>query len=448
MAHVLTKVQSVTRAPVVAPTLAADAASVPPADAGAQLDASAARLDASQLAEAFALFSRASEELSTAYAALQLQVGQLTERLTVLMGALPAAVVVVDRVGTIVQVNRAAEALIGKALAGTRWQQVAQQLQPTETPGELMLTRSPGADAGHAAADEPRRLAVSESALESGEERIILLHDITDTHRLRLTAERNERLAAMGEMVAGLAHQLRTPLAAALLYTGNLRQMDLEPAQRSKVAERALERLRYLERLIRDMLLFARGDSVGRQRFGVCELAAELVHTLEPLARARQIAFELDCQVGNAELMGDRKALGGALTNLLENAIQVSVPGGVVSCQIEHAAASDSGLGVAAVRFVVRDCGAGIAAELHERLFEPFFTTRADGTGLGLAIARGVARAHGGDITLRSTPGQGATFTLSLPLSLDNAHTSATGADLSQAEARPSAATDSTPLPP
>lgn len=397
---------------------------MPPAAAPAAGDAPAARLDASQLAEAFALFSRASEELSTAYAALQLQVGQLTERLTVLMGALPAAVVVVDRAGTIVQVNRAAEALIGKALAGTRWQQVAQRLQPTETPGELMLACTSTADgpgASPGAADEPRRLAVSESALESGEERIILLHDITDTHRMRLTAERNERLAAMGEMVAGLAHQLRTPLAAALLYTGTLRQLDLEPAQRSKVAERALERLRYLERLIRDMLLFARGDSVGRQRFAVCELATELAHTLEPLARARQVAFELDCQLGDSELMGDRKALGGALTNLLENAIQVSAPGSVVSWQIEPAAASDSGLGVAAVRFVVRDRGAGIAAELHERLFEPFFTTRADGTGLGLAIARGVARAHGGDITLRSTPGQGSTFILSLPLALDDA---------------------------
>ena len=436
MAHVLTTVQSVTRAPILGPTPPADAASVPPADAGDALAAPAARLDASQLAEAFALFSRASEELSTAYAALQLQVGQLTERLTVLMGALPADVVVVNRADTIVQVNRAAEVLMGKALAGARWQQVAQRLQPTETPGELMLTRSPGADAGHAAADAPRRLAVSESALESGEERIILLHDITDTHRMRLTAERNERLAAMGEMVAGLAHQLRTPLAAALLYTGTLRQLDLEPAQRSKVAERALERLRYLERLIRDMLLFARGDSVGRQRFAVCELAAELAHTLEPLARARQVAFELDCQLGDSELMGDRKALGGALTNLLENAIQVSAPGSVVSWQIEPAAAGDSGLGVAAVRFVVRDRGAGIAAELHERLFEPFFTTRADGTGLGLAIARGVARAHGGDITLRSTPGQGATFTLSLPLALDDA------------QAGPPDATDSTPLPP
>ncbi|WP_287366189.1 ATP-binding protein [Thauera sp.] len=374
----------------------------------------AAPLDAAQLAEAFALFSRASEELSTAYNALQAQVGQLTERLTVLMGALPAAVVVVDRAGEVVQVNRAAEALFGGALVGSAWQAAWTRLQPTETPGELTLVAEAGAEG-----DDVRRLSVSESALESGDERIVLLHDITDTHRMRLASERNERLAAMGEMVAGLAHQLRTPLAAALLYTGNLRQPELDPAQRASVADRALERLRYLERLIRDMLLFARGDSLGRQRFDVCDLAAELVHTLEPLARARQIAFAAHCGCDGTELVGDRKALGGALTNLLENAIQASEAGGHVRFDVALLPAAASGLGVAAVRFEVSDDGRGIPPELQERLFEPFFTTRAEGTGLGLAIARGVARAHGGDILLRSAPGQGSTFTLSLPLSLD-----------------------------
>ncbi|AUM00405.1 PAS domain-containing sensor histidine kinase [Rhodocyclaceae bacterium] len=358
----------------------------------------AARLDAAQLAEAFQLFSRASEELSQAYKALQGRVEQLTERLTVLMGALPAGVVVLDRTGTLVQVNRAAEELLGTGITGQSWKQVGAALQATETPGEMSVEL----------ADGPRRLSVSETALESGDERIVLLHDITETHRMRLTAERNERLAAMGEMVAGLAHQLRTPLAAALLYIGNLRQPELGPAERLKVADRAIERMRYLERLIRDMLLFARGDSLGRQYFSVCELSAELAHTLEPVARARQIEFTSCCDCGDTQLHGDRKALAGALTNLLENAIQATEPGGRVDCHVGQ-------LGQDIV-FTVRDTGRGIEPALQARLFEPFFTTRAEGTGLGLAIARGVARAHGGDITLQSWPGKGSTFVLTVPL--------------------------------
>lgn len=388
----------------------------------------AAPLDAAQLAEAFALFNRASEELSTAYNGLQAQVGQLTERLSVLMGALPAGVLVVDRGARVVQANRAAESLFGAGLAGRAWPELAAQMQATGTPGEYTLppntlasaplgTALGVADTTTLAADaDLRRVALSESGLESGDERILLVHDITDTHRMRLTAERNERLAAMGEMVAGLAHQLRTPLAAALLYTGNLRQPELDPMQRTMVADRALERLRYLERLIRDMLLFARGDSAGRQRFAVCELVAELAHTLEPLARARQVVFAVDCRCNQAEVVGDRKALGGALTNLLENGIQACEAGGRLACGVTLRDATESGIGVRAVRFCVRDSGRGIAPELQERLFEPFFTTRAEGTGLGLAIARGVARAHGGDITLRSTPGQGAEFILTVPL--------------------------------
>jgi two-component system sensor histidine kinase FlrB len=375
-----------------------------PAASGGSLPDEAPPLSAAQLAEAFALFNRASEDLSGAYNALQAQVAQLSERFAVLMGALPAGVVVLDREGRVEQVNRAAGQLLGEDLGGRDWRTVAAALAPTETPGEMTLERG-GA----------RRLAVSETALGSGEGRIILLRDITETHAMRLAAERNERLAAMGEMVAGLAHQLRTPLAAALLYTGNLRQPELGPAERVKVAERAIERLRYLERLIRDMLLFARGDNLGRQDFDVGGLVAELIHTLEPLAKARRIVFGSRCDCAGVVVHGDRKALGGALTNLLENAIQATAPGGAVNCEVVRAPCLD-GIAGEELHFIVRDSGRGISSELQERLFEPFFTTRAEGTGLGLAIARGVARGHGGDIRLESAPGAGSTFTLVLPL--------------------------------
>ena len=359
----------------------------------------APKLDAAQLAEAFAIFNRASEELSSAYNGLQVKVGQLNERLSVLMEALPAGVLVLDRNDIMVQVNRAAESWLGTGRVGQAWPEVGRLLDATETPGEFNLGDG----------DALRRVSLSETVLESGEGRIVLLHDITETYRMRRTSERNQRLAAMGEMVAGLAHQLRTPLAAALLYTGNLMQPELGPAERNKLGGRALERLRYLERLIRDMLLFARGDAIGRQTFDVCELAGELANTLEPLARARSVRFVQRCDCAGDSLHADRKALGGALTNLLENAIAASPAGGQVSFVVSNCGSE--------IVFDVRDNGPGIDPSVQERLFQPFFTTRAEGTGLGLAIARGVARAHGGDITLESAPGEGACFTLTVATS-------------------------------
>lgn len=393
--------------PVPSPAPSADDGQPP------QADAAAVRMDAAQLAEAFAMFSRASEELSSAYNALQGQVAQLTERLNVLMAALPAGVVVLDRAGEVVQLNRAARQLFGDGLEGQQWDVAAAGMQITETAGEFTLNPPAAPDASDArestagATSAARRISLSETGLESGEGRIVLVHDVTETHRMRQQAERHERLAAMGEMVAGLAHQLRTPLSAALLYTAHLRQAELAAPDRDRIAERAIERLRYLEKLIRDMLLFARGDSLGRQRFPVCELVTELAHTLEPLAKARQVVFSERCDCGDYLLNGDRKALGGALTNLLENAIQATEPGGRVG--IEAWREADS------LHFRVSDTGKGMDEELQARVFEPFYTTRAEGTGLGLAIARGVARGHGGDIQLVSSAGKGSSFTMTLP---------------------------------
>lgn len=377
----------------------ADASTPSPVAAPAQ------RLDAAQLAEAFAAFSRASGELSSAYNALEGQVSRLTERLDVLLGALPAGVVMLDREGRVVQANRAATALLGGEPAGSAWDEVFAVFEAAGTPGEFTL----------GAARDARRVSLATTALESGEGSIVLLHDITETHRMQRQAERNERLAAMGEMVAGLAHQLRTPLAAALLYVGNLRQPALGPPERAMLGDRALERLRHLERLIRDMLLFARGDMLGRERFGISGLVAELARALEPLARARGLRFTARCDCGDLALLGDRKAVGGALTNLLENAMQATAAGGTVTLSAWG--------GDESVCLRVADTGCGIEPAQQARLFEPFFTTRAEGTGLGLAIARGVARGHGGDIAVESTLGKGSVFTLDLPLAAEPAST-------------------------
>jgi two-component system sensor histidine kinase FlrB len=250
-------------------------------------------------------------------------------------------------------------------------------------------------------------VAIVESPIDSTGGRIILVHDVTAAHRLKAELARHQRLVAMGEMAASLAHQLRTPLATALLYSANLCQPELADPARIRFAGKTTVQLRRLERLIREVLLFARGERAGSDRMLVAQLLADAAQTVQPLFLEKGVNFRVDCAAADEPVVGNRKALAGALVNLLENALQACAAGGEVTL----AARTVDGQ----LRIGVRDTGQGIDPELQARVFEPFFTTRAQGTGLGLAIALGVARAHGGSIGLDSNPGRGAEFVLVLP---------------------------------
>ena len=257
----------------------------------------------------------------------------------------------------------------------------------------------------------------AELALANGE----LRRQFAAKEALRESAQRRERLAAMGEMAARLAHQLRTPLATALLYAAQLREPTLAAAKRARFAEKTVDRLRHLERLIEDMLLFVRGTGTTSEAVATAELLREAFQTMQPQALARGLLFELRDESAGCVLQADRQALVGALLSLIENALQASVAGGRIGLS---ANASETELEVC-----VSDTGSGIVPETQARLFEPFFTTRSDGTGLGLAIVRAVAEAHGGSISVRSAIGAGSEFALRLPLAGAAAMVNKTGTD-------------------
>ncbi len=377
-------------------------------------------IKARELQRAFDVFNRVSLELTQAYEGLQGRVESLTaelavangelrrqyrekealsERLSLLLDALPAGVVVLDSSARVSGANPAALLMLGAETVGGDWAALAQaQMAPTGAPDEWQI----GA----------RRVAMAESPLDSAGGRILLIHDITVAHGLKADLERNQRLAAMGEMAASLAHQLRTPLATALLYSANLARPELSEAARTRFAGKATEQLKRLERLIQDVLLFARGESIGRDAIPVTMLFADAAQTLEPLFAEKGVVFRVrpdpGARPGHPVIVGSRKALGGALVNLLENALQACESGGEVVLSALRQGRR--------LRISVRDSGPGIPPEAQARIFEPFFTTRAQGTGLGLAIALGIARAHGGTIEVSSTPGAGSEFAMLLPV--------------------------------
>lgn len=209
----------------------------------------------------------------------------------------------------------------------------------------------------------------------------------------------------MGRMAASLAHQLRTPLATAMLYTSHLNRPALDEPDRLKFAGKALTRLRALEGLVGDMLGFVRGHVLAREWVALPRLLADAEQIFAPQAQARDIALDWP-DAPPLELYSDSKALLGAIVNLLENALVFSPPNGRIRLSLMR---NDTVL-----QLSVQDDGPGVAVEVAQRIFDPFFTTRADGTGLGLAIARGVAEASAGELTLQPSL-RGACFRLQLP---------------------------------
>lgn len=363
-------------------------------------------------------FNRLSEELSSAYiglaeraAGLEAELARsrqekerqreekehLADRLAALLDSLPGGVVVYASEGYVTASNAVARDWFGADLQGRRWSELLAS-------GHLRLLD----DGRELETAEGAQLVMSQRYVPGREETIVLLTDVTEERRLQAEVEQNRRLATMGEMAARLAHQIRTPLATALLYANHLTDSELNTDQRQGFGARLLARLRDLDRLTRDMLGFVRAAPGRPREVSLSALFDEVCQTLDGALRDGR---QLRIHHSNVEgvLRGDRQALAGALCNLIENAWQV----GGAAVVVELAARESAG---ESVEIVVEDNGPGVNADLRERIFEPFFTVRSGGTGLGLPLARSVAEAHQGTLRLEHRRGGGARFVLRLPL--------------------------------
>jgi two-component system sensor histidine kinase FlrB len=361
----------------------------------------------SELQAAFLAFGSMSDQLSGAFESLSAEVARLradlkeahagkehlAARLSTLIKGLPGGVLVLDNQGEIQEFNPAALDLLGEPLRGQLFSAV-----------RARSTVNPTGLGEHTELRGGRFVNVSRRSLDNGGE-VVLLTDVTESHLMQVFLTRQQRLLTLGELAAGLAHQIRTPLAAALLYASQMTLAGRNTADMARCAEKTVESLKQLDKLVHDMLAFAHGGA-AREAVSVSALLEQVAQWLRPALRDG-IRLTIRTQAPELMVRANAPSLVSAVLNLATNALQAAAAPLDLELLARRTAHGRA-------QIVVSDNGPGVPAPIRARIFEPFFTTRARGNGIGLSIVKSVVEAHGGSVCLAESA-RGATFVIELP---------------------------------
>lgn len=329
------------------------------------------------------------------------QVHRLANRMARLLEVLPGGVVVLNGKGIVQQCNAAAIKLLGEPLHGEYWTDVIKRSFSPKTDNSQDLALTNG-----------RLVHISTSPLEDEPGQIVLLNDVTETRQLQLKVSHLQRLSAMGEVAARLAHQIRTPLSSALLYLSPLLKENTDPKLKHSFAQKLHNSIKHMESLIKDMLAYSRGDMANTAPVEINDLCQTVEQQFNAQIDANNYNLKINNAVPDAVVFGSKDALGSALNNLLTNARLACDDQGELSVFVDNVQDEQ---GVKWIEISVTDNGAGIAREDQDNVLVPFFTTRSSGTGLGLPVVQSIAKAHRGSLSFISELGQGSTFYLRLP---------------------------------
>jgi PAS domain S-box-containing protein len=348
-----------------------------------------------------------------------------------ILASLPSGIVTVDLEGRVVTLNPAAELMTGYFAGEVAGRYCTEVFAHTPELAELLMETL----ANHVAAVDvsltlrrrdgrglPVELGVSPLRGSEGKELgvIAIVRDLTRVRQLEDRLRRSDRLAAVGELAAGLAHKIKNPLTPLLTFSRRLTRKFDDADFREKfqtVVPRELERI---NGIVEGLLALARP---ARLAFKPVRLPALLERAVELYgARIETQRVEVQRQYGRdlPTIWADPEALYQALVDLVTNALDAMPNGGRLVLRAGWSHGGDALPGRARrVAVEIEDSGVGIASHDVDRIFDPFFSTKEGGTGLGLALTHRIVEDHGGSIDVRSTPGAGTTFRLLLPLMPD-----------------------------
>lgn len=246
----------------------------------------------------------------------------------------------------------------------------------------------------------PLLLAVTPIRDEAGSPggAVVVLRDMSEIKRLEAQVRRAEKLAVVGRLAAGVAHEIRNPLSSIRGFAYLLGRGHGNQTPEREYADVMVREIDRINRVVTDLLRFARPMQMEPEATGIPDLIDHVAALVSADAKANGIDICIYCETGMPEISLDPNQITQALLNLMLNAVNSVEKGGIVEIR---ASAAHEGQGV---EIQVEDNGPGIDPDLQEKIFEPFFTTRKGGTGLGLAMVRKIAENHDGGVSLQSPP--------------------------------------------
>lgn len=373
------------------------------------------------LESAFDNFNRVSEDLTSAYDQLENRVDslqkeltetknekfhqliekeKLADRLSVLLRTLPVGIVVLDDYGIIIENNEIANNLIGTKLLGESWNKVAKKHLAAGYSGNCEVSLKNG-----------NRISLKIESQQRSEGKVIIINDVTEEFSYHESVNRKERLESLGNMVASLAHQVRTPLSAAFLYVASLEKRTGKQDISFQLVENVKHCLHSLEETVNDMLSFAKGEWQLSDVVNVDQLIKYIRNDIENEFGNYLIEINESLSSDNPQVSINYIAFWGAIKNVIHNAIQASEYDTKVLIEIKSEGKE--------IIISVHDKGRGISDELKQKIFEPFFTTKAGGTGLGLAVVKSIVEAHRGAVEVKDEIPHGLCVDIRIPKHLN-----------------------------
>ncbi|MBI4887742.1 MAG: hypothetical protein HY824_11665 [Acidobacteria bacterium] len=240
--------------------------------------------------------------------------------------------------------------------------------------------------------------------------------DLTRVEQLEERERLRDRLAAVGEMAAAIAHEVKNPLAGIEVMAGLLRRRIADAPEAQQVLTDIITEAKMANRIVQEVLEFVRPIRLQVDRTVVADAVRSAVQLADTKVPRGGVAVEVDVPAGLPLIQGDQHQLTQLFTNLLTNAYEAMDGRGRVTITATATRMDDGELGREAVLVELTDQGPGMSTEVADRVFSPFFTTKPQGSGLGLAIVRKIVDAHDGSIDLQTAPGRGTTIRVTLPV--------------------------------